>query len=177
MYCLGSFVESTGETMSSAAPLTSYSLNLQIEIKANRKAVWKAMTKEIGKWWPETYFSVPEAKTFVMECHVGGRIYEDWGSKTGGEWGRVIVFQPHEKLVWAGNHFGKNGRNWGNFFVTIKLKDHHDGVMIEFEDSGFGMLDAGMSASLESGWKELYGTHFKAYVEEKAGKKKGGKKK
>ena len=111
-----------------------------------------------------------------MECNVGGRVYEDWGNKTGGEWGRLIIFQPDEKLVWTGNHFGGGGKNWGNFFVTIQVKDHADGVMIEFEDSGFGMLDAGMRASLESGWQELYGTHLKNYLERKAENKPKRKK-
>ena len=47
--------------------------------------------------------------------------------------------------------------------------------MVEFEDGGFGMLDEAC-ASLETGWKELYGTYLKSYVESK-GKKKDTKKK
>jgi len=164
-------------TMSSATPLSTYSIHLSIPINAAMKAVWKAITRDINEWWPSSFFSHPEAQAFVMECQVGGRVYEDWGKKAGGEWGRLIVFQPCEKLVWVGNHFGNKGKNWGNFFVTIQLKESNDGVVLEFEDSGFGMLDEGMPASLESGWQELYGTHLKNYIEAKASKKKGGKKK
>lgn len=156
-----------GVSMPTATLLSSYTLNLQIEINAKRPVIWKAMTKEINKWWPGSFYSSEATKAFVMEPHVGGRVFEDWGNGAGGEWGRLIVFQPHEKLIWAGNHFGGSGKNWGNFFVTIQLKDHGKGVMLEFEDSGFGMLDAGMKSSLESGWKELYGTHLKDYVEKK----------
>lgn len=158
--------------MSNASPLTQYSMQFSFEIKATRRKVWQALTRSITKWWPTSFFSQPHAKAFVMECKVGGRIYEDWGRKSGGEWGRLIAFQPEERLVWAGHHFGSNGKNWGNFFVTILLKDNHSTTVLEFEDTGFGLIDQAMPASLESGWKELLGQHFKTYVEAKAARRK-----
>jgi DNA-binding transcriptional ArsR family regulator/uncharacterized protein YndB with AHSA1/START domain len=162
----------SGASLMSATPLSSYTVNLDIPIQANAKAVWRAMTQDIGKWWPSHFFSNAKAKKFVMECKVGGRVYEDWGKKTGGEWGRLIVYQPNEKIIWAGTHFGGGAKNWGNFFVTIQLEEQGEGTVLKFEDSGFGMLDEGMRGSLESGWKELYGQHLKEYLELRVTKKK-----
>jgi uncharacterized protein YndB with AHSA1/START domain len=148
-------------------PLSSYTTQLQITIHATPAKVWKAMTKDVSKWWPSHYHSSEETKTFVMEPKVGGRIYEDEGDGAGAEWGRIIVFQPDQKLVWTGDHFGSFGNNWGRFYLTLQLVKNHQGTTIEIEDSGYGMLDPGTPASLKAGWQELYGQHLKQYVEKK----------
>lgn len=149
-----------------ALPVTSYTTRFQVEIAAKPKAVWKAMTRDIRKWWPTHFHSSEKTRAFVMETEVGGRVYEDYGSGEGAEWGKLIVFQPHDKLVWTGSHFGGNGKNWGQFYVTILLEEQGNATVLKFEDSGFGMLDEALPSSLEAGWKELYGTHLKNYLEE-----------
>jgi uncharacterized protein YndB with AHSA1/START domain len=146
-------------------PLTSYTIQFDVPLAAKPKSVWKAMTKRIDEWWPDSFHSSEKTKAFVMECEVGGRVYEDQGGSDGAEWGRLVVFQTNEKLVWTGTHFGKAGKNWGHFFVSIVLEATEDGTLLKFVDTGYGLLDEKMPGTLEEGWKELYSMHLKHYVE------------
>jgi hypothetical protein len=161
---------------STPPPLESYRVELEISINAKMTRVWKALSAETGRWWPEHFYSHPDARNFIIENHVSGRVYEDWGNGAGAEWGRVIVYQPPDKLVWAGNVFGSGGNDWGRYFLTITLKRDHHKTLLTLNDAGYGMFSKNMGNNLETGWRELFGKHFKKYAESATAGRKTKKK-
>lgn len=151
--------------MSDALSVRGYSISFEVYFTARPSVVWKALTKKINAWWPVHFYSSDKTKAFVVEPEVGGRVFEDAGKGRGAEWARIIAYQPNEKLIWTGNHFGSAGKNFGHFFLTLLLKANDTGTTLSVEDSGYGMLHETISESLESGWRELFCQHLKEYVE------------
>jgi uncharacterized protein YndB with AHSA1/START domain len=58
-------------------------------------------TEQMGTWWPLATHKIGKARAIdaVIEPRVGGRWYErgDDGSKC--DWGRVLAWEPHTRLV------------------------------------------------------------------------------
>jgi DNA-binding transcriptional ArsR family regulator/uncharacterized protein YndB with AHSA1/START domain len=146
------------------AKLSAYDVRLEVSIAAPRKRVWTSLTKEISRWWPKHFYTHPEPKRFVVEPHVGGRVFEDWGNDAGGLWGIIIQWRPGELMQWACDHFPQCG-NAGRCIITVELRDAADGTVVHVHDSGYGRMSDSYAGESESGWRELVGTHLKAYVE------------
>jgi uncharacterized protein YndB with AHSA1/START domain len=147
------------------APLGSYRIDFDTAIAAPPERVWQALTAETARWWPAHFFSSADAQRFVLEPRVGGSVYEDWGNGAGAEWGRIVVFQPPERLAWAGNHFSPSGSDWGRYFLNLLLREEEGRTVLTVQDSAFGLLSDATGLSTEAGWRELFGEHFKKYVE------------
>ena len=73
-----------------------------ITVATSRDRAFKVFTEQIGTWWPKEY-SIGDADMadFVVEPKVGGRWYEV--GVDGGECdtGRVLVYEPPERVVFA----------------------------------------------------------------------------
>jgi len=158
------------ETGSDTAPsspetLTSLDIQLEIPIAASLTAVWKALTSDIGSWWPKDFYVGPAPLGFVLEQKVGGRIYEDWGDGQGLLWATVLVFQKESKLQWAGDlsaEFGGPARS----ITTYTLHPKEDGTtVLAFRDTPYGKLSAGAVGGLTEGWKFLLEACFKPFAE------------
>lgn len=64
---------------------------------------FRVFTIGIARWWPLRTHSVgrEKATTCVFEEGVGGRIYESTEDGTEHEWGRVIAWEPPERVVYS----------------------------------------------------------------------------
>ena len=151
-------------SVTTTTKLSAYDVRLEIPIAASRKRVWTALTKETSRWWPKHFYTQPDPKGFVIEPHVGGRVYEDWGDGAGGLWGVVIQWRPSEVMQWACDHFPQCG-NTGRCIITVELREDGAGTIVHLHDSGYGRMSDTYTAETASGWTELVGTHLKAYVE------------
>jgi uncharacterized protein YndB with AHSA1/START domain len=61
--------------------------------------VW---TAQIGRWWPADHTTTGEPGLVVtMEPRVGGRIYERTVEGHESDWGRILVWEPPERLVYS----------------------------------------------------------------------------
>lgn len=154
----------TTVSASESSPVSSYEVRLEIRIRAPRERVWKTLVEEIGRWWPATFYTHPSPTNFVIENHVGGRVFEDWGNGEGGLWGTVVVFKANERLQIAGEIFPEYG-GVGRYHATYLLVDDGADTLVKFHDAGVGALKGGNAASLEEGWRELLGGHWKNYAE------------
>jgi uncharacterized protein YndB with AHSA1/START domain len=75
------------------------SILLEYEIAAPVDRVFTAITEEIGKWWTHSFRA---EKKVVLEAHVGGRFYEDWGNGTGALYATVTYLEPGCKMCLTG---------------------------------------------------------------------------
>lgn len=73
-----------------------------VRVNAEPKRAFEIFVGSIGKWWPadhhigETAFS-----NIVIEPKTGGRFYEVGQDGAECEWGRVLAYEPGERLVLA----------------------------------------------------------------------------
>ena len=75
-----------------------------IRVDAGAARAFEVFTANIGRWWPRTHHigAVP-MKQSVMETRVGGRWYERGEDGSECEWGKVLVWEPPQRLVLAWN--------------------------------------------------------------------------
>lgn len=73
-----------------------------IVVKAGAEKSFVTFTSRIGRWWPrsKSIGSAPQADV-VLEPGVGGRWYERGTDGSECEWGKVLQWQPPERLVLA----------------------------------------------------------------------------
>lgn len=155
--------EPRGDPMD-ARPAGAYELAFEVAIQATPAKVWAALTADTAAWWPPHFYTHPSAKRFVLEGAVGGRVYEDWGDGAGGLWGTVIVWDPPNRVTWAGEMYPDYGGP-GRSFVTFTLTKKGKGTVLRMTDAGVCPNPEKASASLQSGWEELIGGALKTYVE------------
>jgi uncharacterized protein YndB with AHSA1/START domain len=85
--------------------------NLQIQpapvrrsvvVKADIERAFAAFTGKIGSWWPRGHSvgTTPQVDV-VLEGRPGGRWYEVGADGSQCEWGKVLLWQPPQRLVLA----------------------------------------------------------------------------
>jgi uncharacterized protein YndB with AHSA1/START domain len=72
-----------------------------ISVEAPLQIAWQVFTEQMGAWWPLAVYKIGKAKAVdaVVEPRVGGRWYERGDDGTTCDWGRVLAWQPHSRLV------------------------------------------------------------------------------
>jgi uncharacterized protein YndB with AHSA1/START domain len=83
-------------------PTTYAPVVRSITVATSRDRAFKVFTEQIGTWWPKEY-SIGEADMadFVVEPKVGGRWYEVGADGVECDTGRVLVYEPPERVVFA----------------------------------------------------------------------------
>lgn len=73
-----------------------------VVVKADVERSFTAFTSRIGRWWPRSHSisSTPLADVLI-EPHAGGRWYERGADGAECEWGKVLVWEPPDRLILA----------------------------------------------------------------------------
>ena len=80
---------------------TELAVRKEITVEAPRERAFAVFTEEIGSWWPlgEKTIGSAEAETAILEPRVGGRWYERGVDGSECDWGRVLAYEPPERVV------------------------------------------------------------------------------
>jgi uncharacterized protein YndB with AHSA1/START domain len=72
-----------------------------MSVKAPPEIAWRVFTEKMGTWWPLGEYKIGKSKAVdaVLEPRVGGRWYERGEDGSTCDWGRVLTWQPHSRLV------------------------------------------------------------------------------
>jgi uncharacterized protein YndB with AHSA1/START domain len=72
-----------------------------VSVQAPPAVAWRVFTEQMGTWWPLANYKIGKAKAVdaVIEPHVGGRWYERGDDGSTCDWGRVLSWDPYERLV------------------------------------------------------------------------------
>lgn len=148
--------------------LTSVHIVQTVRLAQPVDQVWNAITRDIGSWWPDSFYVGEAPRRFVVEERVGGRVYEDQGDNQGVLWGRIVRLERGRLLEWAGDltaEFGGPARTMVRFELEIE-DDDEDGptTVLTLRDTSYGQLDEPTRASLEQGWKLLLEEHLKPWL-------------
>jgi uncharacterized protein YndB with AHSA1/START domain len=72
-----------------------------VSVQAPPAVAWRVFTEKMGTWWPLATHKIGKAKAVdaVIEPRVGGRWYERGDDGSTCDWGRVLSWEPHTRLV------------------------------------------------------------------------------
>ena len=146
-------------------PTSIATVETSTEIDASGEDVWRALTDNIGKWWPAMFYTGGEVgkRSFHLEATPGGRMFEQWQSGGGTLWAHVVSLSPGSSIQLVGHIFP----NWGGpvqWFGTCALTEQNGGTVLTFSETAVGKTsDQGMQEK-EKGWNYLWSC-MKAYIE------------
>ena len=80
-----------------------------ITVAASQQRAFEVFTAQLGRWWPkEFHIGAADLADFIVEPKVGGRWYEVGVDGTQCDTGRVLAFEPPQRLILAWHLTG----NW-----------------------------------------------------------------
>lgn len=146
----------------SAASLTASEFNLSLTLQAPAATAWRALTRDIGLWWPATFHTSEQTKKFILEPKLGGMMGEVGTGGDGLVWYRVIGVERGRSLLLSGHLLPP----WGGpatSLVRVTLTPlSARTTKFDFSDHLFGVVGDGAT---ESGWTSLFAEHFQPHVE------------
>ncbi|MFV0458274.1 MAG: SRPBCC domain-containing protein [Actinomycetales bacterium] len=110
-------------------------------IGASPERVFEAFTAEIGQWWqpnPLLQSGRSPGGLLSMEPGPGGRLLEAYGDGSADEIGRVLVWEPPNRLVlsWRPTSFGPGQQTE----VHVRFEPVGDGTRVVVEHLGWDAL-------------------------------------
>jgi hypothetical protein len=73
---------------------------MSFDVACSAEHAFRVWTRRIGTWWPADHTVTGRPARVVLECAVGGRIYERTSEGTEHDWGEVTVWEPPGRLVY-----------------------------------------------------------------------------
>ena len=72
-----------------------------VNVQAPQAVAWRVFTEKMSAWWPLAYYKIGRANAVdaVIEPRVGGRWYERGDDGSTCQWGSVLTWEPHSRLV------------------------------------------------------------------------------
>jgi uncharacterized protein YndB with AHSA1/START domain len=148
--------------------LASVDIAQEVKINADPGRVFEALTTQVASWWGAPYLYSELAKDLILEPRIGGRFYEVWGDDDGRLWGIVTQIRRNEWLEITGS-IGMDGAVQG--VMCYELKAQGGGTVLSLTHKAIGHITTKTRSGYAFGWKDLFGTRLKAFVE--TGKKYG----
>ena len=135
-------------------------IETEIRVEASPERVFQALTADLDAWWP---FRFRANGKMVMECRVGGRLYEDWGDGAGAHHGTVVWWEPPYK--YGGSGPGAMTREFQSHDLATIIPDG-TGCIYRKTLTIWGAVPDEVEKMFRDGSKAILAQHFKAYVEE-----------
>jgi len=72
-----------------------------VQVRATPEVAWRVFTEKMGSWWPLANYKIGRANAVdaVIEPFVGGRWYEPGDDGSICQWGSVLAWEPHSRLL------------------------------------------------------------------------------
>lgn len=70
-------------------------------VQAPQEVAWRVFREQMGAWWPLQNYKIGQATAVdaVVEPRVGGRWHELGEDGGRCQWGSVLAWEPHARLV------------------------------------------------------------------------------
>jgi len=86
--------------MTRQADTATVSVHKTITVKASQRRAFTVFTERFNTWWPrEHHIGAAELAEAIIEPKVGGRYYERGVDGSECDWGQVLAYEPHGRLV------------------------------------------------------------------------------
>lgn len=135
-------------------------LRMSLLVPLSPEEAFDLFTSRMSEWWPLEHHSVSKdrAAGCFVERFEGGRVYErrlDGGEH---EWGKVLAFEPHRRLVMSWNPSGGPATE-----VEVTFTPADDGTFVELEHRGWealGELAEKVRGDYANGWPVVFTERF-----------------
>lgn len=147
-------------------PAAIASLTMTIQIGTSPDNVWRALTENIGEWWPADFYAggADGKRDYHLEASPGGRMFESWDGGGGVLWGTVVCVNPGKQLQVLGAVFPSFGGP-SEWFGTWSLeKAGANQTTLTFSESSLGRVSDEGTQEKDAGWSYLWNT-LKAHLE------------
>jgi hypothetical protein len=75
-------------------------LRMSFDVSCSAEHAFRVWTHRISTWWPADHTVTGQPALVVLECALGGRIYERTADGAEHDWGEVTVWEPPARLVY-----------------------------------------------------------------------------
>jgi uncharacterized protein YndB with AHSA1/START domain len=83
-------------------PTADRPVKKSITVTASVEHAFEVFTAEFDSWWPRGHhIGKAPLKKAIIQGRVGGRVYSEQVDGTECDWGKVLVWEPPRRLVWA----------------------------------------------------------------------------
>jgi hypothetical protein len=154
------------------SPVAAHEAHLEFMLHAKPLQAWQALTKDTTLWWPQTFYTSPKTRRFIIEPKLGGMMGEITGPGEGLVWYRVIGVEKPTSLLLAGYLLPPWAGPASSMLRLALTAAGKDETRLELVEYTYGVLGACNSVE---GWRELFEGHFVPYVNKppKRGKHRG----
>ena len=139
----------------------------EVTVAASVEETFRLFTVDMAAWWPlETHSMAADREDgtsvarLVFEARQGGRLYEIADDGTEGTWGRVLTWEPPNRLVLA---WKPNLRDEPETEVEVTFAAIETGTRVSLEHRGWELLGEraeAAAAGYRSGWAYILGDRF-----------------
>ncbi len=141
------------------------SVRKSLTVKAPLERCFKVFTDGFGTWWPGTHhIAKVEMKDCFIERRAGGRWYERGVDGSECDWGRVLAWEPPNRLVLSwhlGSDWQYHAETWSEVEVTFVAEGPRatrvELVHRHLDRHGEGWRELAKGVSGEGGWSSLLG--------------------
>ena len=141
-----------------------------IEVRAPIARAFDIFANRMGQWWHKEHSIARETTqaNVVIEPRHGGRWYEVGADGSEHDWGRVLAYEPPNRLLLAWQ-LTRDFQYDPNFETTVEVRfEERDGLtLVEFEHRDLERMGADavqLFEGMDGGWAMLLGL-FKAEAE------------
>jgi uncharacterized protein YndB with AHSA1/START domain len=116
----------------------AYEIEAEIRIQAQPPAVWRALTAEIGHWWPHTFTDEPRA--IRLEPVIGGLFYEQFDDGGAGALYATVTYIQPQRILRISGAMGMSGA--ALYVKTYRLEPVDGGTLVRTTASTLGTVSA-----------------------------------
>ena len=147
-------------------PASYSTVIVETTIAADPARVWRALTDEMGAWWPAEFYAggEPGARTMKLDARPGGLMIEHWGGDAGVVWATVNAVERGRHLEMSGLVFPK----WGGpsmWLGSWELEGDGGRTRLRFTEAAVGRLADNYLEEKEKSWRFLFDGALKAHLE------------
>jgi len=136
----------------------------ELKVNLSAEAAFRLFTEGLNKWWPLATHSVGEenAEKCFFEGRVGGRIYEVMKDGKQADWGKVLVWEPYDKVsfTWHPGRISDTAQE-----VTVTFSESSGGTIVELVHTGWEALGEKAATARNgyvTGWDFVLGKYLEA---------------
>lgn len=134
-----------------------------LRVRASRQRAFDTFVA-MGGWWMKSHsLAASGQKDVIIEPRAGGRWYEIGNDGTEQPWGKVVAFEPHERLhlIWSLNGAWTYDPDFETN-VEISFAEDGDHTIVSFEHRDLDRYGENAEAirgdyesGMDGGWREL----------------------
>jgi uncharacterized protein YndB with AHSA1/START domain len=141
-------------------------IHRSVVVDAPVEDAWVVFTARMASWWPLATHSLghDDVESVVLEPRVGGRLFERRHDGAEHDWGRVVAWDPPNRLTVEWHVIGDDGDPPSEW--EVRFTPNGAGTLVELEHRGFERLAAAGPQAREDyhgGWPTVLDAFAASY--------------